>query len=61
MNCDKCMHSKVCIYEENARNMEQEVKDYISSKEYDTSVVIPSFRCLKFRIKYGKKEDGIKL
>lgn len=58
MNCDKCIRSSVCIYEESARRDEEKVNEI--TKDSFISVTV---NCPKFIFKYdnkGKKNKTVK-
>lgn len=57
MNCDKCQHSGICMYEEGARRYEGRVKE---AAEADKPAFI-EFRisCQKFKFKYADKKKSV--
>lgn len=50
MNCDKCMHSGLCIYEEGARIFEKSLEDVEKSKP---ALISFNLACEKFQFKFN--------
>lgn len=60
MNCDKCLHSGVCRYEDDARKFEESINKFTAEKARFVvdGAIKPEciefiFKCSRFRIKYG--------
>lgn len=47
MNCDKCLHSGICLYEEGARKFENDISTIEKPAFINTKV-----ECEKFSFKY---------
>jgi hypothetical protein len=61
MNCDKCLYSTLCKYEEDARKFEEIIKKF--AKEND-DVIKPAclelcVKCNNFRMKYNNTPRSV--
>lgn len=57
MNCDKCLHTGVCSYEESSRSLETKIKAAEAESMANNLVI---FSCKHFKMRYqrlDKKED----
>lgn len=57
MNCDKCLHTGVCVYEASSRVLERDIRNAEKESMGNNTVI---FSCKNFKMKYlrrDKKEE----